>query len=42
MLNLESLRLGINQESFLNNNPDSLTKGRLKQIDPMADFDYQV
>ncbi len=42
LLNLESQRLGINRETFLNNIPESLLEGKLRQIDPMADFDYQM
>jgi len=42
LLKLESLRLGINQATFLNHIPESLIEGRLRQIDPMADFDYQM
>ncbi len=42
LLKLESQRLGIDRETFLNNIPESLLEGKLRQIDPMADFDYQM
>ncbi len=42
LLNLESQRLGINQATFLNNIPESFQKGKLRTIDPIADFDYQM
>ncbi len=42
LLKLESQRLGINLETFLNNIPESLIKGKLRETDPMVDVDFQI
>ena len=42
MLKLESQRLGIDWETFLYNIPESLIEGKLREIDPMVDVDFQI
>jgi phosphosulfolactate synthase len=42
LLKLESQRLGLNWETLLNNIPESLLDGRLREIDPMVDVDFQI
>ncbi len=42
LLKLESQRLGIDWETFLYNIPESLLAGKLREIDPMVDVDFQI
>lgn len=42
LLKLESQRLGINLETFLNNIPESITEGKLRDTDPRVDVDFQI
>ncbi len=42
LLKLESQRLGIDCETFLNNIPESLIEGKLRETDPMVDVDFQI
>ena len=42
VLGLESQRLGMHWKTLSNNLPESLTKERLRKIDPMQNIDFQI